>query len=254
MNNGSGKTENGYSGIYRFAEIPVRIDSLYPDVHTLCEKYASTEEPLYEIAADAESIAAERERSAKEDLYEGHAVREYSDGYLETLSVYRKMAERFLDSGLLLFHGSALAVDGKAYLFTAKSGTGKSTHARLWREYLGERVVMVNDDKPLLKPGKNGTTVYGTPWDGKHKLSTDIGVPVKAICLLSRGKENRIERITPGEAYPVLLGQTYRPQNAALLAKVLGGVDRIMKTTEFYRLSCNMEPEAARISYEGMKG
>ena len=86
----------------------------------------------------------------------------------------------------ILFHGSAVAVDGIGYLFTAKSGTGKSTHTRLWRELFGERAVMLNDDKPLIKVSENGIIVYGTPWDGKHRLSTNTFVPLKGICFMSK--------------------------------------------------------------------
>lgn len=76
---------------------------------------------------------------------------EYSLSYLETLAVYRKIVTRLVFSDILLIHGSAIAVDGKAYLFTAPSGTGKSTHTRMCREYFKDRAVMVNDDKPLNK-------------------------------------------------------------------------------------------------------
>ena len=124
------------------------------------------------IATTQSDIDFEREKSAREDIKEGISIRHFSDAYLETLAVYRKSADHLLSCDTLLFHGSVIAVDGEGYLFTAKSGTGKSTHTRLWREYFGERAVMVNDDKPLLHITDSGVTAYGTPWDGKHRLST----------------------------------------------------------------------------------
>ena len=93
----------------------------------------------------------------------------------------------------ILFHGSVIAVDGIGYLFTAKSGTGKSTHTRLWREYFGDRAAMVNDDKPLLKITDSSVIAYGTPYNGKHRLGTNISVPLKAICILTRAADNHIE-------------------------------------------------------------
>ena len=175
----------------------------------------------------------------------------YSDAYLETLAVYRKIAERMPAYDTFLFHGSAIAVDGAAYIFTAKSGTGKSTHARLWREMLGERAVMVNDDKPLIRVHPDGAaTVYGTPWDGKHHLSSNIAVPVRAICILERAQENRIREISKAEALPMLLQQTYRPADPAALAKTLTLIDRLK--VKLYRLGCNMEKEAAEVSYNAM--
>ena len=143
-------------------------------------------------------------------------------------------------------------MDGAGYLFTAKSGAGKSTHARLWRELLGNRAVMVNDDKPLLHVNDDGTAIaYGTPWDGKHCLSSNTAVPLKAICILERASENTIREITKQEALPMLIQQAYRPADSAALAKTLALIDRL--NVGFYRLSCNMEIGAAELSYETMK-
>lgn len=113
---------------------------------------------------------------------------------------------------------------------------------------------MVNDDKPLLKVTKDCVIAYGTPWDGKHKLSTNIAVPLKAVCILSRSEDNHIEEISPREAYQMLLQQTYRPLEEAGVVRSLQLIDKMMKNTKFYRLGCNMNPEAARVAFEGMNG
>ena len=149
-------------------------------------------------------------------------------------------------------HGSVIAVDGVGYLFTAKSGTGKSTHARLWREQFKDRTVMVNDDKPLLKVTENGVIAYGTPWDGKHHLSNNIAVPLKAICVLQQSETNHIEPVTKKDVYAMLIQQSYRPSRPETLAKVLKLVDRLTISAELYKLGCNMEPEAAQTAYSGM--
>ena len=112
--------------------------------------------------------------------------------------------------------------------------------------------MMVNDDKPLIKVHPDGAaTVYGTPWDGKHHLSSNIAVPVRAICILERAQENRIREISKAEALPMLLQQTYRPADPAALAKTLTLIDRLK--VKLYRLGCNMEKEAAEVSYNAMK-
>ena len=172
---------------------------------------------------------------------------------LELLAVYRRIAEQMPFRDTFLFHGSAVAVDGAAYLFTARSGTGKSTHTRLWREMLGDRAVMVNDDKPLIRLTEDGAVVYGTPWNGKHRLGANISVPLKAVCILERAKQNTIRAITREEAFPMLIQQSYRPLDPAALAKTLSLVDRLSRTVSLYRLGCNMDPEAAELSYNIMK-
>ncbi len=241
-----------YSDSYKIAGHVIKITSLHEEVHRLCGEYALNEAAEFSVRTSQADIAYERIRSASEDRKEGHLVRKYTDGYLETLAVYRKIAGKMTDFDTILFHGSAVAVDGIGYLFTAKSGTGKSTHTRLWRELFGERAVMVNDDKPLIRVTVDGVTVYGTPWDGKHRLSTNTGVPLKAVCLLERGAQNRIVPITKRDAYPMLMQQSFRPDDAAAMMKTMALVDRLGSAVSLFRLECNMEPEAARTAYLGM--
>lgn len=239
---------------YCIAEKCIEITSIHEDVQMLCRDYRCDAAPDFSVAIQYKDIDWEREKSAAEDKLEGVPTRVYSDGYLETLAVYRRIAEQMLTWDTMLFHGSVIAVDGVGYLFTAKSGTGKSTHTRLWRETFGERAMMVNDDKPLLKILPEGVTVFGTPWDGKHHLSNNISVPLKALCILQRSQENHIEQIKKGDAYTMLLQQAYRPQDAAKLTKTLELIDRLAEKVSLYRLGCNREREAVQVAYNGMKG
>ncbi len=239
-------------GVYQIGGKRIMIASLHEDVHRLCADYRADGQPDFTVQVTQDNIDFEREKSAREDEIEGIPVRRFSDAYLETLAVYRKIAERMPDHDTFLFHGSAVSVDGAGYLFTAKSGTGKSTHARLWRELLGKRAVMVNDDKPLIRVTEEGAIVYGTPWDGKHRLSNNIAAPLKAICILERAEENHIARITKSEALPMLIQQAYRPADPAAMEKTLELIVRL--DVRFYRLSCNLELSAAELSYHTMKG
>ena len=211
-----------------------------------------TTESVTRIRITQSDIDFEREKSAREDIKEGIPIRQFSDAYLETLAVYRKIADHLLSCDTLLFHGSVIAVDGIGYLFTAKSGTGKSTHTRLWREYFGERAVMINDDKPLLHITDSGVTAYGTPWDGKHRLSTNIAVPLKGICILTRDTINHIEPAEPLAVYPLIVQQTNRSLSADGMKQTLSLIDRMLNVVPVYRLGVNMDIEAARVAYEGM--
>lgn len=211
-----------------------------------------TTESVTRIRIMQSDIDFEREKSAREDIKEGIPIRHFSDAYLETLAVYRKIADHLLSCDTLLFHGSVIAVDGEGYLFTAKSGTGKSTHTRLWREYFGERAVMVNDDKPLLHITACGVTAYGTPWDGKHRLSTNIAVPLKGICILTRDTTNHIEQAEPHAVYPLIVQQTNRSLSSDGMKQTLSLIDRMLNVVPVYRIGCNMDTEAARVAYEGM--
>ena len=242
------------NGIYRIADRCIGIRSLYPDVHTLCRAYAAAQTPDFSVETTQADIEFERERSAAEDRAAGAPIRNDSDGYLETLAAYRKIADHMLEYDTLLFHGSCVAVDGVGYLFTAASGTGKSTHTRLWRQYFGGRAVMVNDDKPLIRITDGEATVFGTPWNGKHALGENISVPLRAICALERDTENHIEEVSWRSIYPMLLQQTYRPRDGAKMMKMLALVDRLETAVGLYRLGCTMQMDAARTAYEGMVG
>ena len=240
------------TNIYRFAELNIGITSLDSEVHRLCADYLTNSTQLdFIITTTQDDIDFEREKSAREDTREGIPIRQFSYGYLETLAVYRKIAERMPEHDTILFHGSCVAVDGAAYLFAAVSGTGKSTHTRLWQKMLGARAVMVNDDKPLIRIEADGSAVvFGTPWNGKHRLSSNISVPLRALCSLERASENSIREITRAEALPMLVQQAYRPADPAALEKTLTLITRL--NVKFYRLSCNMDPQAAELSYHTM--
>ena len=185
---------------------------------------------------------------------EGTPVPAYPDAQLEITAIQRKIAEEFYERNILVFHGSAVAVDGEVYLFTAKSGTGKSTHTRLWREVLGDKAIMLNDDKPFLEMKENAVIAHGSPWMGKHRLGCNMSLPLKAICILERGERNSIEPISAKEALSMLFQQSQSPANPAHLPKYLELLDLLARNTAFYRLRCNMDPEAAEIAYKAMSG
>lgn len=237
----------------KIAGIPIAVSTLYSETEKLCSFYRTEEKAAFSVSIAKEDIELERRKSQKEAMLEGISVVQWNDGYLETLAVYRKIAAGLLDYDRLLFHGSAIAVDGEGYLFTAKSGTGKSTHTCLWRKLFGERAIMVNDDKPILKITEKGVFVCGTPWDGKHHLSCNTMVPLKAVCILYRDVENHIETVSVQEAYPMLLQQSFRPPEAEKMLKTMKLVRQLAEKAKLYSLGCNMEPEAAKVSYEGMQ-
>ena len=240
--------------IYRIAGKNIQVSSIYEDVHEYCFEYRSEDASDIAIDISQADIDFEREKSAHEHLIEGHEVANYSDSYLEELAVYRKIAEKMPEYNTFLFHGSAISVEGVGYMFTAPSGVGKSTHVKLWCDLLGDKAVMVNDDKPLIEIQEEHATVYGTPFNGKHRRGNNISVPLKAICILERSKFNHIKEITANEAYTTLLQQTYRPSNLSAMTKTIKLLDKLKTLVKFYQLGCNMDIEAAKISYNIMKG
>lgn len=243
------------TAVYHIAELNIAVNSLYNEVHCLCADYLAAGLPVdFLVETGQADIDRERELSAREAAYEGLPLRQHSDEYLETLAVYRKIAEMLPAYDTFLFHGSCISVDGRGYLFTAKSGMGKSTHTRLWRELLGKRAVMVNDDKPLIRITEEGPVIYGTPWNGKHRLGSNLQVPLKALCILEQAPKNSIEPICWDDAYPMLLQQTYRPADIDAMRRTLVLLDRLAGEVPLWRMKCNMDIEAAQLAYDTMNG
>ena len=240
---------------YCIAELNIEIISLYERVHRYCAGYEapeSTAKPDIIVRITDADIEAERAFSDRTSAKEGRLVLVPTDDYLEELAVYRKICEKLPYYDRFLFHGSALAMDGEGFLFTAPSGTGKSTHARLWREVFGDKVTMINDDKPVIGIQGNEIRIFGTPWNGKHRFGTNTSVPLKAICFLQRGENNSIRECSREEILPKLFGQVYRPADKEALGRVMGLMDTMTKTVKHYILTCNMDLEAARVSHDMM--
>ena len=229
-----------------------RINSLFDSTKDYCRKYLTEEAAVFAVTVTREDLAFEQEALRQEALEEGIKVRVFTDPFLDRTAIQRKCAEFLFDQNVLMTHGSTVAVDGKAYLFTAKCGTGKSTHTRLWRQAFGDRAQMVNDDKPFLKLTEDGVLACGSPWSGKHGLDNNITVPLQGICILERGKENRIERIPAEEALPMLLHQSYCPLEERKRERFEALVKELAEKTPLWRMYCNMDPSAAEVSHKAM--
>ena len=229
-----------------------QITSLFESTRDYCRNYLAAGEPDFDIVVTGEDLTFEQEALRQEALEEGIRVRTFTDPFLERTAIQRKYAEFLFDKKVLMTHGSTVAVDGKAYLFTARCGTGKSTHTRLWRQVFGSRAMMVNDDKPFLTITETGILACGSPWSGKHGLDSNITVPLQGICILERGKENRIHRISPEEALPMLLHQSYCPLDMEKHRQFEALVRILAERVPLWHMCCNMDRSAAEVSHREM--
>lgn len=226
---------------YKIADIVFDAVMIYSYTEKLCQNYLYTgDEPVeFNAIITQEDIAKEKKNAP-----------EFPDAYLESLALFRKLCDYALSKkDGIIFHSSAIMVDGQAYLFTAPSGTGKSTHARLWREMLGDRAIMINDDKPIIRYVDGEFYVYGTPWNGKHRLDTNTRAKIKAICNIYQAKENKIEKADLGEMLITILNQTLRPSEVGMVDKLFNLIDKLLSQVELYKLGCNISREAAELSF-----
>lgn len=186
-----------------------------------------------------------------------HSIKEMnhtlSDDDCEYIATGGAFYRQLLAFDGMMLHSSAVVMDGYAYLFSAPSGTGKSTHTTLWRKVFGEdRARILNDDKPALRMEDGRFYAYGTPWSGKTDQNINLRVPLGGICLLHRGEKNVIEPYGGAAALHDLLEQTLRPKDPKLMASLLNLMDKLLVSVPVWKLHCNMDPEAAHVSYAAM--
>lgn len=177
-----------------------------------------------------------------------------SDDTSEYISTGRSFYQKLIDFDGFMLHASAIAVDGKAYLFSANSGMGKSTHTNLWRQVLGEdRVLFINDDKPALRR-KNGIWyAHGTPWSGKNGLNQNLCCPIAGICFLERSETNRIRPYEKPDIIFQFLKQTYRFVDRQTNEKLLLMIGSLVESVNIWQLECNMDPQAALMAYNTIR-
>ncbi len=155
--------------------------------------------------------------------------------------------------GRMLLHCSVLDYDGQGFAFLGRSGTGKSTHTRLWLEHLTPTKV-VNGDKPILEYTEGKFIAYGTPWMGKEHWGELTSVELKGLCFLEQAKENRLRKLLSSEVSARLFTQVLLPQEEASAVATLELMDRLINTVPAYLLECNISEEAVKTSFEGMTG
>lgn len=176
------------------------------------------------------------------------------DDLCEYLTTGADFYKKLLSYDGFQLHSSCIVVDDRAYLFSANSGTGKSTHTNLWLKLFGDRAFILNDDKPALRLEDGVWYAYGTPWSGKHDISVNTRVPVGGIACLERGEVNEIEPFGGYDAVLAILRQSNKPKDAQCRMQLLELLDKLISQVPVWKLRCNMEPEAAIVSYEAMSG
>lgn len=209
---------------------------------------------------------------------------DWDDAYLETLAVFRKIAEAAPAHQRLVFHGATITFQDRAYIFTAPSGTGKTTHIRLWKQEYGDRVDIINGDKPILRVTPDaGIVAYGTPWAGKERWQRNTSAPVAGICIVTRatdaqttstrqsetpmssgqagptaaftddhGIANTCTRIDTDEALPTIIQQTYLPSDPSMASATLDLLDTLLRQVPVYRLACTISKAAVHASTNAM--
>lgn len=225
----------------KIAGLTIQIDNKYRYMKYLCKDYITEDaESVFTVSASEDEILAQLHNS------------ESSPDYAESLCIYRNICLKLTDYDGLLVHAAAVAVDGEGYMFLAKSGVGKSTHIGYYPDVFGERAVIVNGDKPIIRKVDNVWRIYGTPYQGKENLGANISVPLKAICFLQRGEKNIISAADPETASELIFHQILMPRDEERITLFFDLLNQLLSEIPCYHLECTKSPEAAITAYEGM--
>ena len=183
--------------VYKIADLYIGIKTRFDFTKEYINEYkVEDKEPLFTVAITDEQLEFEKNISPEE----------VPEPYYELTAILRAICNTILERyNGFFFHCSCFEFEGNAYIFTAKSGTGKSTHTRLWRKVFGDKVTMINDDKPIIRLLNDKFFVFGTPWNGKHSISNNIKAPIKAVFYLHQAKENKVEKCEPIDAISKIL-------------------------------------------------
>ncbi len=178
----------------------------------------------------------------------------YGAGYLESIALYRKIAEQLPFFDAVVFHGAVIAYKGRAYAFTARSGVGKTTHIRLWLERFGDKVHVLNGDKPILRVIDGVVYAAGTPWRGKEGYGIAEMLPLEAVAFIGRAETPSATKITTSDALTRFASQVYIPNEPRAALKSLSVLNKIISGVKLYDVGATMDPESAEVSFRALTG
>lgn len=229
---------------YLLADYVLDLKGRFPRLEKMCSDYAvENQNPIAEFEVTDEDLAHEAEKSEAK----------YSNFYLETIAMYRKIAEWLPLHNAFLLHSAVYDVNGVGIALAAHSGTGKTTHMRLWQQLLGDEFKIVNGDKPIIRffDGEPNTPyAYGTPWNGKEHLGCNMKTKLQHICFIERAEVNSCTPMEPKEAIDLIFNQVYMPKNPMAVMNTIQLINRFIYDCKLWKIRCNMDISAAEVAYK----
>ena len=232
----------------KIADLTVSISYTHSLIKTMCGEYLTEEAPMFSIEAS----------KAHEEMLRNYFLGSsqiFSDAYIESYTLFDTFCTRVIDFDAAVFHAALISFDGQGVAFAALSGTGKTTHIRLWKKLFSDRVEIINGDKPLFTLRDGKFFASGMPWCGKENWGCNKTVPLKAVCFIERAEQNSISPLTENrEIMSRLFLQLAMPEEQHLMVKYLEFANKLIKTVPFFLLRCNMDINAAYIAHDGIFG
>lgn len=228
--------------VVEFANLVIEIHSEFTFMAKFCEQFITDKKDIDLVV------------KADEGYYERMNIEGcFSREYCESLSIFENIARKLPYYNKMVFHGACITYKEHGLLFTAPSGTGKTTHICLWKQYFKDDVDIVNGDKPILEVREDGVIAHSVPYSGKEGYYKNTSAKLKGICIIKQGTSNKTRRVSPSEAMVTLYTQMYIPydsEEATLLT--MGLLDALLKGCPIYELTCDISEDAVKSSYQAM--
>ncbi len=227
--------------VYKIAGLTVNFNCRFDLLKSRSEKYLCCED------------MAQISLSLDEDYYISRRKKfpALSDEEIEYIGMGAAFYKELLCFDGMMLHSSAVKLNDEAYLFSAPSGTGKSTHTEGWLSVFPEAEI-INDDKPAIRKIDGRYYAFGTPFSGKNDISINKGYPIKGICFLDRG-ENCIKKLNVQSAMTPLFNQTIRPDDESKMDLLCKRAEDLLESVSFYAMLCDISEEAVKMAYDMMK-
>lgn len=233
--------------LYKFADLIVELKNEYDFLAKQCAEYQYTADASAELTVCVTDEDIRREQNFSPE-------NRHTAGYLESICAYRKLCMELPEYDGFLLHGSVIDCEGKGIAFLARSGVGKTTHTMLWKQIYGDRLRIINGDKPIIRFFEGVPYAYGTPWAGKEKFQCNDRVPLTDLCFIERSTENQVIQIQPQECLNALMQQILIPSDPLMAMKTLQLLDQLLSVCRVWIIRCNISQDAAILAHDTILG
>ncbi len=233
--------------LYSIADFIIEIRNKYDYLEKQCAEYK------YDRNAPSDFVIGVTDEDIQKERILSDGVN-YKDGYLESVCAYRQLCLKLPLKDALLLHGSVIDINNKGIMFLARSGVGKTTHTLLWKQIFGDKLKIINGDKPIIRFSNDLPFAYGTPWAGKENLQINTKTQLTDICFIERSCENKTTRLRPDEVLDLLMIQTLHPSEPEAALKTLELCDKLISSCNFWKIQCNISQEAVFVAYNKIFG
>lgn len=176
----------------------------------------------------------------------------FKEQHLETVNVHRKFSLKVPEMDALMLHSAVFSLGDRTIALVANSGVGKTTHMMFYKQLFGDKVTIINGDKPIIRHIDSKLLVYGTPWCGKEGMNTNTKAELTDICFINRAESNSTVPIALAEASSRIFKQIYLPKTKLAAENTLKMLDLILSKCNLWEINCTNDVEAAKVSHNAI--